>query len=113
MFFQRDDLLKRQLLAELPIIIVNDWLTVRDVVHGGQIMGQIRVLMAAGLGTQIYRLMLLVDSTQSKASELMPVGRKEVRFYIATYVNIRESKYVLILFKEKTVDDTWKIESIQ
>ena len=48
-FLQREDLLNRQLQSELPVIIVNDWLTVRDIVHGGHPLGQIRVLMAAGI----------------------------------------------------------------
>ena len=61
LYFQRDDVLRRHLNSELPVIVVNDWINVRDLVHGGQPLGQIRVLMAAGLGTQIYRLMLRMD----------------------------------------------------
>ena len=47
-FLQKEDLLNRQLRSELPMIIVNDLLTVRDIVHGGHPIGQLRVLMAAG-----------------------------------------------------------------
>ena len=44
------------------MIVVNDWLSVRDVLQGGKSVGQLRVTMAVGLGTQIYRLMLMTES---------------------------------------------------
>ena len=45
------------------MIVVNDWLSVRDVLQGGKSVGQLRVTMAVGLGTQIYRLMLMTESS--------------------------------------------------
>ena len=38
------------------------------VISGGKIVGEIRVLLAAGLGTQIYRLNLLIDDDESSFS---------------------------------------------
>ena len=37
-------------------------------ISGGKIVGEIRVLLAAGLGTQIYRLNLLIDDDESSFS---------------------------------------------
>ena len=48
------------LSADLPVIAVNDWLAVRDVLTGAEV-GQLKVLLAAGLGTQIYRLTMMPD----------------------------------------------------
>ena len=37
-------------------------------ISGGKIVGEIRVLLAAGLGTQVYRLNLLIDEDESSYS---------------------------------------------
>ena len=59
-------------------IAVHDWLSVRDVLSGGKIVGEVRVLLAAGLGTQLYRLNLLIDEDQSSHTTKNVPSAKEI-----------------------------------
>jgi hypothetical protein len=57
---QEENRQKMLLGADLPVIAVNDWLSVRNILSD-EVVGQIRVLLAVGLGTQIYRLTMMLD----------------------------------------------------
>lgn len=70
--FHNQSLAKRHLSGDLPVIATHDWLSVRDLLTGGKVVGEIRVLLAAGLGTQIYRLNLLMDEEQIKDESPTP-----------------------------------------
>ena len=76
--FHDQTLASRHLSAEIPVIAVHDWLSVRDVLSGGKIVGEVRVLLAAGLGTQLYRLNLLIDEDQSNHSTKNEQSVKEL-----------------------------------
>lgn len=60
--------MSRHLASELPVNVVNDWIAVRDILHSGEIVGEIHVLLCAGLGTQIYRLTMLLDEGVSSTT---------------------------------------------
>jgi hypothetical protein len=47
-------------------------------ISGGKIVGEIRVLLAAGLGTQVYRLNLLIDEDESSYSSKNVLGKLQI-----------------------------------
>ena len=59
-------------------------------ISGGKIVGEIRVLLAAGLGTQVYRLNLLIDEDESSYSsknvpEKLQISKvRTVKFMLST-----------------------------
>ena len=66
--FNDDDTAKKHLSSDLPLIAVNDWISVRGLLDG-QIVGEIKVLFAAGLGTQLYKLSLLQEDDKEPTEE--------------------------------------------
>ena len=62
--------MSRHLGSELPINVINDWVSVRDILKSGDIVGEIHVLLCAGLGTQIYRLTMLLDDGVSSTTAI-------------------------------------------
>ena len=57
-------------------------------ISGGKIVGEIRVLLAAGLGTQVYRLNLLIDEDESSYSSKNIPEKLQIR-------KVRTLKYML------------------
>ena len=54
--FQDPVIKDTQIKADLPFVAFNDWFSVRDVLDSGKIKGEIKVMLACGLGKQIYNL---------------------------------------------------------
>ena len=52
--------------SELPLVAFNDWFIVRDVLNQGKVQGEIKVLLACGMGKQIYNLTMKSDENEKE-----------------------------------------------
>ena len=86
--FQDPVLNETHLRAELPFVAFNDWFSVRDVLDHGKIKGEIKVLLACGLGRQIYNLTM---------------GNEEEEEEERVEENVEEAKPRSNLLEEETV----------
>ena len=63
---QEPALREEYLNSELPFVAFNDWFIVRDVLDHGKIQGEIKVLLACGMGKQIYNLTMKSDVNEKE-----------------------------------------------
>ena len=97
------------LKADLPFVAFNDWFSVRDVLDHGKIKGEIKVLLACGLGRQIYNLTMgneeeRLDDVETTAEEAKPKSISNPLEETAPFrITITEGRNLPLINKEPPV----------
>ena len=68
-------------------------------ISGGKIVGEIRVLLAAGLGTQVYRLNLLIDEDESSYSSKNIPEKLQIRKVRTLKFMLSNPSYEITIFQ--------------
>ena len=68
-------------------------------ISGGKIVGEIRVLLAAGLGTQVYRLNLLIDEDESSYSSKNIPEKLQIRKVRTLKFMLSNPSYEISIFQ--------------